>query len=356
MKRQTYFDWDTVSPVVQERIRIGEAAMERIDQHVTFHDWYEVGLTCLDVQNEAMRLAGTNRHIGKGYNAACAMLWKHAPRVGALDGATRKHAVWMARNWEAVEQGENPDGPGVEIWHAELEVHQRRLINHPATVFRRYRDKYPKPTEQEEDKRKPDIYAADDDEIEEEGEEDNGETTTGSHGKSREPEPGIAYTEDDWLAELEEVWDRGAPAWQTKFLNTAQPNRVSPATFDDAEEEIAAAVDKVRSAEVNADARRDAAIKLPGTPSNETIGVAVHHAAEYVAAVQSGEQEPLPADFPADDFDRSTERLSKAEFLAKLAESEERLGKDAVAAVKKAHRNGRYRTDWMAILTALSKL
>jgi hypothetical protein len=45
-------------------------------------------------------------------------------------------------------------------------------------------------------------------------------------------------------------------------------------------------------------------------------------------------------------YDAGILKVSKAEFDGLVAEAEERLGKDVVAAVKRAHRNGRYRNDW----------
>ena len=56
---------------------------------------------------------------------------------------------------------------------------------------------------------------------------------------------------------------------------------------------------------------------------------------------------------PPDDLDGAA-RMSKAEFDRLVTQAEERLGKDVVAAVKRAHRNGRYSTDWAPILKELA--
>jgi hypothetical protein len=261
--------------------------------------------------------------------------------------------MWLASNWEGSEVG-----PGVEQWHAELPDHVRRLINHPATVHRRYDKDWPKAKAQDA---KPDLFAPDEDDEDEDGEE--GEHEDGAEGfpLSEAGEPGADYTRESWLAEIGVIWEQGEAAWRDEFLDArvverdAMPTPIA-AAFDEAEAEIEAAVAREAALEVNAAARETDRVRLSGEPSSETVAVAVHKAAEEIRAVEAGEKAAPPIDFPDDGLRETAAVMSKDDFNQRLAVEEARLGKDAVAAVKKAHRYGRYRMDWPPILKALAAL
>jgi hypothetical protein len=338
------YSWDAVNPVRRERIEAGERAMEKIDRHETFHDWHAIGLSITEMQSEAMRQSFANKPVGKGYNAAWTMLAQRAPLLAKLDKATRSHAMWLAANWAVSELG-----PGVEEWHAKLPDHVRRLINHPATVHRRYDRDYPPA----KDEPNPDRLGLDNDSDDDEDEDEERGFALGE-GKGK----GEGYTYGEWLDAIRRIWDEGETAWRDEFLDSEQALREaipSPeaAAFDAAEAEADAAVERERALEVNAAARDTDKVKLSGEPSAETIGVAIAQAAEEIRAVAAGEKAAVPLTFP-DDSDAEP-LMSPAEFAQRLAAEETRLGKDVVATVKRAHRGGRYRIDWPVILDELAK-
>jgi hypothetical protein len=272
------------------------------------------------------------------------MLAQRAPRLAKLDKATRSHAMWLAANWEGSERG-----PGAEQWHAELPDHVRRLINHPATVHRRYDKDWPAPPKE---KAKSDLYEADEDEDEDEDEEDEGSFALGA-GKGGE----AGHTRESWLAAVRELWEAGETAWRDEFLDAEQAMREAvpssvAAAFDEVEAELTASVEREAALEVNATAREADRVRLSGEPSDERIGVAVLQAAEEIRAVRAGEKAAGAVVFP-DDGDVAP-NMTKAEFDERLAAEERRLGKDVVAGVRRAHRWGRYRIDWAPILDELA--
>jgi hypothetical protein len=274
------------------------------------------------------------------------MLAQRAPRLAKLDKATRSHAMWLAANWEGSERG-----PGAELWHAELPDHVRRLINHPATVHRRYDKDWPAPPKYQA---RSDLYEADEnDEEDEEGEEDEGRFAPGE-GEGSGGEDDVGYTRESWLAAVRELWEAGETAWRDEFLDAETAMR-EVAAFDEAEAELTASVEREAALEVNAEARETDRVRLSGEPSDERIGVAVLNAAEEIRAVRAGEKAAEPVVFPDDELGASpTEHMTKAEFDERLRVEEARLGKDVVAGVRRAHRNGRYRIDWAPILDELA--
>jgi hypothetical protein len=137
----TLKNWDEIPPELRDRIADGEAAIQRIDARETFFDWLRVGAALTDMQQVAMRMAGTNQPIGKAYNQCYAEVAGHAPKLASIDKATRSYAIWMAANRQTVEE-----------WHASLPLNKKRSLNHPRAIRRSFEiDKRP-PTEEMERK------------------------------------------------------------------------------------------------------------------------------------------------------------------------------------------------------------
>jgi hypothetical protein len=119
--------WDRLTPDAQNEIMAGALAIRRIREHEDYSRWVAVGRALLRLQEEAMHLSGSNSPQGRGYTAIRAALGSRVPDLEELDKASKSHAVWLAKNFAAVES-----------WRATLAVNQRDTLNHPSVVKRRY--------------------------------------------------------------------------------------------------------------------------------------------------------------------------------------------------------------------------
>jgi hypothetical protein len=119
--------WARLTPEAQNEIMEGALAMRRIREHEDYSRWAQVGRALLRLQEEAMHLSGSNSPQGRGYTAVRAELGSRVPDLEDLDRASKAHAVWLAKNFIAV-----------EAWRQTLAMNQRDKLNHPSVVKRRY--------------------------------------------------------------------------------------------------------------------------------------------------------------------------------------------------------------------------
>jgi hypothetical protein len=119
--------WNRLTVEAQNEIMAGALAIRRIREHEDYSHWSAVGRALLRLQEEAMHLSGSNSPQGRGYTAIRAELGSRVPDLEDLDKASKAHAVWLAKNWAAVEE-----------WRSTLAVNQRDRLNHPSVVKRRY--------------------------------------------------------------------------------------------------------------------------------------------------------------------------------------------------------------------------
>lgn len=113
-----------------EVIEKGERAAERVGRS-TFDDWLAVGQALAELQTAAMKIANTNKPNGRRFNDAWATaVARRAPKLAAIDSATRSQAVWMCRNAEEV-----------CAWHSKLEPKYQQRLNHPCSVARKFHSK-----------------------------------------------------------------------------------------------------------------------------------------------------------------------------------------------------------------------
>jgi hypothetical protein len=119
--------WDRLTAEAQNEIMAGALAIRRIRQHEDYSHWVAVGKALLRLQEEAMRLAGSNSPQGRGYTALRAELGSCVPDLEELNKASKSHAVWLAKNLAAVEK-----------WRKTLWFNLRDTLNHPSVIKRRY--------------------------------------------------------------------------------------------------------------------------------------------------------------------------------------------------------------------------
>jgi hypothetical protein len=119
--------WDRLTAEAQNEIMAGALAIRRIRQHEGYSHWVAVGKALLRLQEEAMRLSGSNSPQGRGYTALRAELGSRVPDLEELDKTSKSHAVWLAKNLAAVEK-----------WRKTLWFNVRDTLNHPSVIKRRY--------------------------------------------------------------------------------------------------------------------------------------------------------------------------------------------------------------------------
>jgi hypothetical protein len=119
--------WNRLTAEAQNEIMMGALAMRRIREHEDYSHWAAVGRALLRLQEEAMHLSGSNSPQGRGYTAVRGELGSRVPDLDELDKASKSHAVWLAKNFTAVED-----------WRQTLAMNERHKLNHPSVVKRRY--------------------------------------------------------------------------------------------------------------------------------------------------------------------------------------------------------------------------
>lgn len=100
-------------------------------------DWMAVGEGLMEGRHWAMQQAGVNTPQGKGYILAYGE-WLKRFKIADMHEADRTKLLQLME-----------DRPGVEEWRATLPDKDRRELNHPTSVWRKYRAatkvKKPKP-------------------------------------------------------------------------------------------------------------------------------------------------------------------------------------------------------------------
>jgi hypothetical protein len=291
---QGHIGWAYIPAQIRERISHGVTALTRIDKHTQFYDWRAVGEALIDLCESAKDQSGANGYIGKGYNAAWARIVADNPKLdklSRLDSATRTNAMWLAKNWTAV-----------AAWHAdELDDATRRLVNHPATVRRRYYQDYPLPprrrTGTSEGEEGEDPAEDEEGELEDESEDETLDDTRDIY--DLDGAAATVETEEEIMRRFEDFW-RDIPldtririaeriaGWLAEYKElAAQPPSADVEIVDEALNETRHIVARDQGKRVRAMASRKVATSLAGTPQPERIAM--------VAAAASA-ADPVPED------------------------------------------------------------
>jgi hypothetical protein len=115
------------------------AAWQRVKKAPTrmWGDWMIIGDGLLEGRRWAMQMAGTNAPEGKGYVTAFGE-WLKRYRVDDMDKSDRAKLLQLME-----------ERPAVEEWRSTLTDYERRSLNHPVIVWRKWtaatRVKKPKP-------------------------------------------------------------------------------------------------------------------------------------------------------------------------------------------------------------------
>jgi hypothetical protein len=111
-------------PTLWAEMQEGEEAITAIRK--TFDHWLVVGRAFTHMQQSAMRLSSSQNPTGIRYNEAYATL-DMQPGLKAVDKNTRKDAIWIFGNREAV-----------TLWRTKLSQRDRDGWAHPSTVRRNF--------------------------------------------------------------------------------------------------------------------------------------------------------------------------------------------------------------------------
>jgi hypothetical protein len=117
----------------------------KVGRRKQYSDWLVVGAAYLDARNEAMRVANTNRPVGKGYVMVCGAWLSKYPALADIHKSVRGHLLNIMENLDAVQtwrsQQDDPD-----------------VLNDPTNVWRKYTRslKTPKPSPEPKKAQAPD--------------------------------------------------------------------------------------------------------------------------------------------------------------------------------------------------------
>jgi hypothetical protein len=114
-------------PPVPVAVRQGQEAWQRLRSHSTWEDWKKVGAALVIGRAEAMRDGHVNKPKGRSYNAAINAFLKKFGFDG-LDSGDRSRLLDVMDH-----QSE------VEGWLSKLTPKERLRLNHPASVWRRWK-------------------------------------------------------------------------------------------------------------------------------------------------------------------------------------------------------------------------
>jgi hypothetical protein len=89
--------------------------------------WHAIGVASVRLRNEAMRFAGANQPVGKGYNQVWRALADTKPGLRDLDKRERAHAMWLADHWSLV-----------NAWLGTLASNEAAKLLHPTSIMRKY--------------------------------------------------------------------------------------------------------------------------------------------------------------------------------------------------------------------------
>jgi hypothetical protein len=115
-------------------MRQGREALKMLDKDKNWTWWRTVGEALITLRHEAMDEAMTNRIEGGAYNRAFGR--KLREERLEFDGGDRKRLFDCMDNL-----------PAIEAWRATLSLTERRKLNHPSTVWRKWQatTKVPEP-------------------------------------------------------------------------------------------------------------------------------------------------------------------------------------------------------------------
>src|SRR5215510_15511823 len=122
--------------------RAMQAAWARVKKAQTrmWGDWMTIGEGLLEGRRWAMQIAGTNAPEGKGYVTAFGE-WLTRYKLDDMDKSDRAKLLQLME-----------ERPAVEEWRATLPTNQRRDLNNPTLVYRKWQSdtkvKKPKPKSQ----------------------------------------------------------------------------------------------------------------------------------------------------------------------------------------------------------------
>jgi hypothetical protein len=121
--------WDELTEEARREITDGEATYAALKRGETVERWLAVGKALARIQDEIVRVSGSNAPKGRRYNDAEKRLGlrQHAPHLVDINPTTRSHAVWLATEWEAA-----------NAWLQTLDIATRLQKNHPTTIRRGY--------------------------------------------------------------------------------------------------------------------------------------------------------------------------------------------------------------------------
>jgi len=121
------FHWVDLYQEERNLIRRAEEAL--VTERLSFERWLDIGAGLHSMQLAVMRLAHTNRPIGKAYNEAYKRIEQRLPELQKVDPGTRTDAIWLWENAERVRQ-----------WRTTLSEAQRDKWNNPRTLRRRFEE------------------------------------------------------------------------------------------------------------------------------------------------------------------------------------------------------------------------
>jgi hypothetical protein len=125
-----------IEPPVHAAVRQGQEAWQRLRSHSTWEDWKKVGAALVIGRAEAMRDGHVNKPKGRSYNAAINAFLKKFGFDG-LDSGDR------SRLFDVMDHQNR-----IEAWLGKLLPKERLRLNHPASVWRRWRAATAEPKEQ----------------------------------------------------------------------------------------------------------------------------------------------------------------------------------------------------------------
>jgi hypothetical protein len=108
-------------------VRQGQEAWQRLRNNSTWQDWKKVGAAHVIGRTTAMRDAHTNKPKGRNYNAAFSA-WQKKFGFETLDKGDRN------RLFDAMDHVAE-----IDLWLQRLEAPERLRLNHPSTVWRRWK-------------------------------------------------------------------------------------------------------------------------------------------------------------------------------------------------------------------------
>ena len=113
----------------QQELAEGEASVHHLTgkSEAVRTAWHSVGVASVRLRNEAMRIAGTNQPVGKGYNQIWKALSDTKPGLRDLAKWDRAHAMWLADHWSLV-----------NAWLHTLASNEALTLLHPTSIKRKY--------------------------------------------------------------------------------------------------------------------------------------------------------------------------------------------------------------------------